>query len=91
MEIRGKKYKFTEADLRAGTKHEMEHTNNKSEAKKIALAHLRHHYTYYRVLPVAEQMMTIQESKDPLKQKKKRRHARPAGSPLPNFGFKLGF
>ena len=92
MEIRGKKYKFTEADLRVGTKHEMEHTKNRKEARKIALDHLREHFLYYRVLPAAEQMMTVQEQKNPLKkQLRKKRRPRPAGSPLPNFGFKLGF
>ena len=90
MEIRGKKYKFTEADLKAGTKHELEHTTDRKVARKTALDHLRKHPSYYRILPIAEQMMTVQDSKDPLKQKKKRR-PRPAGSSLPNFGFKLGF
>ena len=91
MEIRGKKYKFSESDLKAGTKHEMEHTKDRREARRIALDHLRHHPSYYQVLPVAEQMMAMRESKDPLKVKKKKRRVRPTGPSMPNFGFNLGF
>ena len=82
--------KYTRADIIAGTKHEMEHTKDRREAKRIAVQHLNEHYTYYRVLPMAEQVMNIRENQPAIKIKKKRR-ARPAGIPLPNFGFKLGF
>ena len=85
-----KNAKYTKADIIAGTKHELEHTRDRKEAKRIAVAHLNEHWSYYKVLPVAEQMMNVQENKPLIKRKKKRR-ARPAGPSLPNFGFKLGF
>ena len=88
VEIRGKKYKFTEADLRAGTKHELEHTKDRKIARKTALDHLRVHPYYYRVLPMAEQVMVVMENKPP-KMKKKRRRAPPRNDPmtgLPRWG-----
>jgi len=63
-------------DLDYGTKHEMEHTKDKAVARRIALDHLEEHPTYYRYLPVAEQMMTIQENKRmPVRKKKRRKPA----------------
>ena len=85
-----KNAKYSKADIIAGTKHELEHTRDRKEAKRIAIQHLNEHYTYYRVLPMAEQVMNIRENRPAMKVKKRRR-PRPDGSPLPNFGFKLGF
>jgi hypothetical protein len=76
-----RKPKYTPQDVAAGTKHEMEHTRGvpksrkRSVAKKIATDHLKEHPTYYRVLPMAENLMSLQENKPPGKPKKKRKPA----------------
>ena len=85
-----KNAKYTREDIIAGTKHEMEHTRDRREARRIAIQHLNEHYTYYRVMPMAEQVMNIRENQPPIKRKRKRR-VRPAGPSMPNFGFNLGF
>jgi hypothetical protein len=76
--------KYSKADIAAGTKHEMEHTKDRTVAKRIAVAHLNEHWSYYRVLPIAESMMNVQENKALPKPKRRRKApARgPAGLPL---------
>ena len=74
-----RKPKYTPQDVAAGTKHEMEHTRGvpisrkRAVAKKIAIDHLKEHPKYYQVLPMAEQMMTLQEGKSTIKKPKKKR------------------
>ena len=63
--------------LAVGAKHEMEHTKNRSEARKIALDHLKEHPSYYQVLPMAEQAMNIVENRKPPAKRKRR-------APAPN-------
>ena len=66
-----KKYPVHEKDLKAGAKHEMEHTSSPTTARRIARAHLEKHPTYYKVLPVAERMMEAREKKiAPVRKKK---------------------
>jgi hypothetical protein len=60
----GEKYKplpkkIDPRDLAFGTKIEMEHTKDKAIARKIAIDHLKEHFTYYRYLPIAEQIMPV--------------------------------
>jgi hypothetical protein len=85
--IRGKRYKFTQNDIRAGTQHEMEHTKSRKEARQIAMDHLREHPTYYKVLPIAEAYMTAQERKSAVPPKKRRRRAPPAPGLIPDLGL----
>ena len=85
-----KNAKYSKADIIAGTKHELEHTRDRKLARATAIQHLNSHPKYYHVLPAAEEMMSALENK-PLVKRKKRRRQRPAGSPLPTFGFNLGF
>ena len=81
--------RYTSRDIAAGTRHEREHTKDPRVAKKIALDHLREHPTYYRVLPLAEQMMNLQENKK-LPAPKHRRRPAPQSPPWmglpPNWG-----
>lgn len=51
--------------LAVGIKTEMEHTKDRKVAKQIATHHLIEHPTYYRVLPAAEQTMSMLENKRP--------------------------
>ena len=76
-----KKPKYSNQDVAIGTKHELEHTKDRRVARQIATDHLKEHPMYYRVLPMAEQLMTIEENKGriPIK-KKKRPVARPTGA-----------
>jgi len=74
MMRKAKKPAYSPYDLQEGTKHEMEHTKDRAVARKIATDHLKEHPTYYRMLPLAEQMMTIEENKKP-KKKHRRPHA----------------
>jgi hypothetical protein len=39
--------KISKSEIKAGTKHEMEHTKSKKVAKKIAMDHLKEHPLYY--------------------------------------------
>jgi len=73
-----KKPKYSNQDVAIGTKHEMEHTNDRRVARQIATDHLKEHPTYYRVLPMAEQMMSLQENKN-LPKKRKRPAMRTSG------------
>lgn len=41
---------FNKVQLKAGTRVEMEHTNNSSIAKQIAKAHLKENKNYYKIL-----------------------------------------
>ncbi len=78
--------KIDPRDLAFGTKIEMEHTKDKAIARKIATDHLKEHFTYYRYLPIAEQIMTVQEHKRmPVAKKRKRvvREAVPQWQKLP--------
>jgi hypothetical protein len=47
MEKIKKKLGISKAEIREGTKDELEHTNVTSKAKKIALDHLKKHPLYY--------------------------------------------
>ena len=58
------KHKINPRDVQIGTKHEMEHTKDRKVAKKIALDHLKEHPLYYRVLPQAEETMSLLEDKN---------------------------
>ena len=78
MMRKAKKPAYSPYDLQEGTKHEMEHTKDRAVARKIATDHLKEHPTYYRVLPMAEQMMSLQENKN-LPKKRKRPAVRTGG------------
>lgn len=73
--------------LAIGTKIEMEHTKDRSTARKIATDHLLEHKTYYQVLPAAEQFMGILENKKPPAKKKRRV---PAGPQMPQGFYGYG-
>lgn len=75
-----RKPRYTKQDLIAGTKHEMEHTKDRRVARKIATDHLKEHPTYYRVLPAAESLMSLQENKPPGKPRKKKHPVRQQAS-----------
>jgi len=81
--------KYTRRDIAAGTKHEMEHTKDRKQARVTAIQHLNQHPTYYKVLPMAEQFMAIQENKA-LPKPKRRKQQAPARHPyipeLPAWG-----
>lgn len=66
-----RQYRVDRKQLEIGAKHEMEHTDSPRTARRIARDHLREHPTYYKVLPVAEKMMSSQEKN--IKPMKKRR------------------
>jgi hypothetical protein len=72
-----RKPRYSNADLAAGTRHEMEHTKDRALAKKTAIDHLKKHPTYYRVLPAAEQMMNALENRKPKVRKRRRPAPRP--------------
>ena len=59
-----------QAQIRMGTKHEMEHTKNPRVARKIALDHLKEHPTYYIYLRKAERQMNLAEKKKKRRSKK---------------------
>lgn len=48
---------FNKKQLSMGTMHELEHTNSKREAKKIAKDHLKEHKYYYTYLKGMEKRM----------------------------------
>ena len=79
-----KNAKYTLADVRFGTKVEMEHTRNRRDARRISVQHLNEHPTYYRVLPAAEQLMGILENKK-VPGPRKRRPGRSAPRMPPGF------
>lgn len=56
-----KRYRVDSKQLAIGTKHEMEHTKSERTARRIARDHLAEHPEYYKVLPLAEKMMTARE------------------------------
>ena len=68
-----KNHKYTLQDVAIGTKIEMEHTRDRRVARGISVQHLNEHSTYYRVLPMAEQMMSLQENKKPKPTRRPRR------------------
>lgn len=84
------KKKIDPREIAAGTRHEMEHTKDRKVARQIALDHLKEHPLYYRILPMAEQMMSLEEQKRrPVPHKHRRRP--PAPVPFwqtlpPNWG-----
>jgi hypothetical protein len=67
-----KNAKYTGGDIALGTKIELEHTRDRRLARNISIQHLNEHYTYYRVLPAAEQFMSILENKKPQAHRKHR-------------------
>jgi hypothetical protein len=67
-----RRYRVNSKQLEIGTKHEMEHTDNPARARRIARDHLQEHPEYYKVLPIAEKMMTAREKNiRPIKRKKR--------------------
>jgi hypothetical protein len=80
--------KYTRQDIADGTKHELEHTRDRRQARVTAIQHLNKHRTYYKVLPMAEQFMALQENKKPVRPKRRKqapsRH--PYVSGLPAWG-----
>ena len=50
-------WKVPESQIKKGTKIEMEHTNSKKVARRIALDHLKEHPRYYDYLEEAENKM----------------------------------
>jgi hypothetical protein len=72
-----RKPKYSNADLAAGTRHELEHTKDRKVAKQTAIDHLKQHPTYYRVLPAAEQIMGALENRKPKVRKRRRPAQRP--------------
>lgn len=72
-----RKPKYSNADLAAGTRHELEHTKDRKVAKQTAIDHLQKHPTYYRVLPAAEQIMGALENRKPKVRKRRRPAQRP--------------
>lgn len=76
--------------LAIGTRIEMEHTKDRTVARKIATDHLREHPTYYRVLPAAEQFMGILENKKPPARHRRRSPQRP-GMPQGFYDVPPGF
>jgi hypothetical protein len=57
------------AQIRMGTKHELEHTKNHKQARKIAMDHLKEHPHYYTYLNKAERQMRKDENKNRRKKK----------------------
>ena len=80
MMRRTKKPAYSTYDLSVGTKHEMEHTKDRKVARQIATDHLKEHPTYYRVLPMAEQLMSLQENKKAPKKRKRPTALKPTGA-----------
>jgi len=54
-------YRVKPTDLKIGIAQELRHTKDRKEAAQIARSKLRHHPTYYAVMPMAEEFMGIQE------------------------------
>jgi hypothetical protein len=51
------KPKISPVQIRMGTQHELEHTDSRTKAKKIAMDHLNEHPQYYTYLNKMERQM----------------------------------
>jgi len=80
-----RRYRVDRRDVEIGAKHELEHTKNKAQARRIARQHLIHHPTYYDVLPVAEREMAAREINMKALPRKKKPRQQPQGNTPPGW------
>jgi hypothetical protein len=52
---------ISRTQIRMGTKHELEHTSSRKQARKIAMDHLKEHPRYYTYLNRVERQMSRDE------------------------------